>query len=155
MAHQHDENCNHEHVHSDSGNAEESESSQELMFRASLAEKHLQELNEKIEYLSQQLSEMEQFSRDIAFIKDAEGKEILAPIGKGIYLKSLAEDSNFLVNVGAGIIVKKSPDEARAIIESQIKSFNEARSQLMAQLEVYKRFMSETMNALEKQNSGQ
>ena len=125
------------------------------MFRASLAEKHLQELNEKIEYLSQQLSEMGQFSNDIAFLKDTKGKEILAPIGKGIYLKSLAEDNNFLVNVGAGIIVKKSPGETRAIIESQIRSFNDARSQLMAQLEVYKSFMSETMNALEKQNSKQ
>ena len=156
MAHQHDENCNHEHEHSDSENSENAEeSSQELMFKASLVEKHLQELNEKIEYLSQQLLEMEQFSKDISFINNAEGKEILAPVGKGIYLKSSLEGKNLFVNVGSGIVVKKSFEETRAIIESQIRSFHEARNQLMAQLEVYTRFMLETMAAIEKQNSSQ
>lgn len=136
----------------DNHSHEESEASpnQELMYKASFIEKHMQELGEKIDYLSHQLSEMEEFNKDLTFLKDAKTKEIFAPLGKGIYLKSSLEDKNLFVNVGAGVIVKKTPEETKKIIESQIKNFHDAKIQLMSQLEVYRSLFNQTLLSLEK-----
>jgi len=127
---------------------ENSETNEELMFKASLIERSLQEISEKIEYVSQQLLELEDFNKNLKFLKDAKGKEMFASLGRGIYLKSSCEDKNLFVNVGAGIIVKKTPEETAEIIKNQIKNFYEAKTSLMNQLEVYKSMMNQTLAGL-------
>jgi len=145
--HNHSEHEGHEHS--------ESQESQELMMRASLIERHLQELNNRIGYISQQISELEEFKNNLKFLKDAKNKEMLASLGKGIYLKSSCQDDNFFVNVGAGVVVKKTPKETAEIITSQIKNLHEAKTSLLASLEVYQRLMGQAVSDLNtrKQNS--
>jgi prefoldin alpha subunit len=125
------------------------------MMRASLIERHLQELNNRIDYVSQQISELEEFKNNLKFLKDAKNKEMLASLGKGIYLKSSCQDDNFFVNVGAGVVVKKTPKETAEIITSQIKNLHEAKTSLLASLEVYQRLMGQAVSDLNtrKQNS--
>jgi len=146
-SHNHHEHEGHEHS--------EPEESQELMMKASLIEKHLQELNERIDYISQQISELEEFKNNLKFLKDAKNKEMLAPLGKGIYLKSLCQDDSFFVNVGAGIVVKKTPEETAEIMISQIKNLHEAKTSLLPSLEVYQRLMGQVVSDLNarKQNN--
>jgi len=126
------------------------ESKQELAFKASLIEQHMQELAERLEYISHQLSELEGFSKNMEFMKDAKSKEMFASLGRGIYAKSSLEDNNLFVNVGAGIIVKKTPEETLKIIEQQIKNFHEAKVSLMAQLEIYQGLMNQALAQAEK-----
>jgi len=136
------ENCEHEgHNHSES-----QESREEIIMKASLIEKHLNELNERIEYVIQQILELEEFKSNLKFLKEAKGKEILATLGKGIYAKSLCQDENLFVNVGAGIVVKKTLKETEEIITSQIKNLHEAKTSLLASLEVYQGLMNQTIS---------
>ena len=114
--------------------------------KASLIEKHLNELNERIEYVIQQILELEEFKSNLKFLKEAKGKEILATLGKGIYAKSLCQDENLFVNVGAGIVVKKTLKETEEIITSQIKNLHEAKTSLLASLEVYQGLMNQTIS---------
>jgi prefoldin alpha subunit len=139
-----EDNQNHHH-----NEHEHKESNQELTFKASLIERHIQDLSEKMEYVSQQLSELEEFSGNMKFIKNSKGKNLFAPLGRGIYVKSSSQDDDLFVNVGAGVIVKKTPEETSKIIENQIKSFHEAKTSLMEQLEIYKNLMNQTLVQLE------
>lgn len=137
----------HSHDHSEHTHNEQN---QELMFKASLIERHMQELSEKIDYISQQLLELEEFNSNIKFIKDSKGKELFAPLGRGIYVKSSSQDSSLFVNVGSGIIVKKTPEETSAIITNQVKNFHEAKISLTGQLEIYKNLMRQILSQAEK-----
>jgi prefoldin alpha subunit len=119
------------------------------MFKASLIEKHLNELSEKIEYVSQQLAELEEFKKNLEFLKTVKEEDMFSAIGKGIYVRSASKEKNLFVNVGAGVILRKTPEETAKIIESQIKSFHEAKTALMSQLEVYKHLMNQTVSGLE------
>jgi len=144
---------NHPHDNSEHGEHEghehlESEESQELMMRASLIEKHLHELNDRADYVSQQIYELEEFKNNLKFLKDAKNKEVLASLGKGLYLKSSCQDNNFFVNVGAGIVLKKTPEETAEIITSQVKNLHEAKTSLLASLEVYQRLMNQAISDL-------
>src|SRR3990172_6671535 len=129
-------------------NHEEQGESQELMFKASLLERHLQDFAEKIEYVSQQVAELEDFDKNLKFLKDVKGKEIFSSIGRGVYSKSSCTDNSLFVNVGSGVIVKKTPEETSEIIKSQIKNFHEAKNTLMTQLEVYNGLMRQTISSL-------
>jgi len=149
---------NHSHNHQEHEGHEHSESeelSQELMMRASLIERHLHELNDKIDYVAQQILELEEFKNNLKFLKDAKGKDVLATLGKGIYLKSSCQDNNFFVNVGAGIVLKKTPEETAEIMDSQIKNLHEAKTSLLASLEVYQGLMGQAISDLNnrKQNN--
>jgi prefoldin alpha subunit len=51
-----------------------------------------------------------------------EGSDLLIPLGVGIYAKAKLSDANeFLVNVGSNVIVKKSLDEVKEMIDKEIK----------------------------------
>ena len=142
------------HSHSEH-NHSENEESQELMFKASLIERHLQDLAEKIDYVSQQLAELEEFDKNLKFLKNVKGKDVFSSVGKGVYSRSSCTDDSLFVNVGAGVIVKKTPEETSEIIKSQIKNFHEAKNTLMTQLEVYNGIMRQTINALSKMKEQQ
>lgn len=129
---------------------QEKEKNEELMMKASFLEKNLQEVAEKADYLSQQISELEEFRDNLDFLSKSKEKKMFSSVGKGVYVKSLLEDSRLFVNVGAGVVLKKTPEEAKEIIESQIKQFHEARARLMAQVEVYSTMLSKTLSEIEK-----
>jgi prefoldin alpha subunit len=137
------EEHNHEHSHNSSENNEE------LALRASFLEKHLQEVAEKLEYLSNQISEFEDFRNNLDFLSKSEEKKMFSSLGKGVYLKSSLEDSQLFVNIGAGIVLRKTPEETKAIIESNIKQFHEVKAHLMAQIEVYNSMLSGTLSEIE------
>ncbi len=125
------------------------EQSEQLMLRATLIERHISELRDKLEFVSSQLSELEEFNAGFSSLKDTKDKEMLASLGKGIYIKAKPTDDKLLVNVGAGVIVKKSQEETKGIIEFQIKSFKEARLKLMSELELYESMMAQIVSSLE------
>ena len=146
--------ANHEHNHSHEGHEHEGHThsegeSQELMLKASLIERHLNEMGERMNYISQQLSELEDFNSDMKFMKDTKGKEVFSALGRGIYVKSPSKDNSLFVNVGSGVVVKKTPEETVKIIETQIKGFHEAKNSLMTQMEIYKSMMNQTIASLE------
>lgn len=145
--HVHTSECNHEQEN----NSIHIDSEQEMMMKASVLENYDREISEKIEYLSQHLAELEEFLKDIDFLSKSNEKKIFSSIGKGIYLKSSIENDNLFVNVGAGVIVKKTPQEAKEIIETQVRQFHDAKTSLLAQKEVYTAMLSSLLS--EMQNS--
>ena len=51
-----------------------------------------------------------------------EGSDLLIPIGAGIYAKAKLTDADeFLVNVGSNVIVKKSINEVKEMIDKEIE----------------------------------
>jgi len=56
------------------------------------------------------------------------------PVGIGVYMKALVPPvKKLLVNVGAGVVVEKNREDTVNYIESRIKEFETALSQLYSQ----------------------
>jgi prefoldin alpha subunit len=67
-------------------------------------------------------------------VMDESEVESLMPVGIGVYMKALVPPvKKLLVNVGAGVIVEKSREDTVNYIESRIKEFETALSQLYSQ----------------------
>ena len=106
-----------------------------LLLQASEIEKRIQELTNNLEFIDSQILELEQFQENLNSLKQWNGKEMLSTLGKGVYLKTAMLEKELFVEVGAGIVVKKTPEETQKVVENQIKRIKEARISVLFDLD--------------------
>jgi prefoldin alpha subunit len=94
-------------------------------------------------------------------IQDVTGEsevESLMPVGIGVYMKALVPPvKKLLVNVGAGVVVEKNREDTVNYIESRIKEFETALSQLYSQkqqIEMRMEQIQKQVNQMLQQSSG-
>lgn len=104
-------------------------SKEELLLKLSLLENQSNQLEQQIHQVDQQIQEFEILQININRL--GKEKEILAPIGKGVFAKSELKEDKFFVNVGAGVLVKKRGEDAVEIIHEQVSQLKEIRIQLI------------------------
>jgi len=113
----------------------------------------------EIEYLRSQvgvidatISNLRTVDATLAYIKEkGEGKEIYIPLGSGIAIKGKIEKADdVIMDVGAGILVGVSIDEARENIEKRINALMELRLALLRKIEEDSRKVTELLKELEK-----
>ena len=107
----------------------------ELIIKLQETHRQSQEIEEKFKVVEQQLDELQKFASSLEDLDKNSNKEILASLGKGVYIKSDIKDEKLFVDVGSGILVRKSIEESRQVVEEQSKKLNEMKIQLVAENE--------------------
>ena len=107
----------------------------ELLMNLEKASQQSREIEEKLKVVEQQVAELESFRVSLDALKNSDEKEILASLGRGVFVKSDIKDEKFFVDVGSGILVRKDAEESRRIVSEQIDKLNEMRIQLIAENE--------------------
>ncbi len=108
---------------------------QELIFKLSMLEQQMQQLQQQIQAVEQSNIELQSLSEGLNELKNAEGKEVMAMIGRGIFIKSKIVSDDLLVDVGERNFVKKSVEETQKLINEQIEKLSEAGESLNIQIE--------------------
>lgn len=122
----------------------------ESVFQASLLERQANELEQNLQLVEAQINQLEEFKKSLEFLIKSKDNEILASFGRGVYVKSTLKDKEKLfVEVGAGIMVKKTPEETKAIIESQISRLKQARMQIISQIEMTQEQLEEFLSEID------
>ena len=112
----------------------------------------------EIEYLRSQvgaidatIANLRTVDATLAYIKEkGEGKEIYIPLGSGIAIKGKIEKpDDVIMDVGAGILVGATIDEARESIERRINALMELRLALLRKIEEDSRKVTELLKELE------
>ena len=122
----------------------------DIVYRAAMLQQQSEEIESRLQFVNEQIQELEQFSGDLRVLDKNDNKEILASLGKGVYAKSELKDKKLFVQVGAGVVIKKSINETIEVIGEQIKRFEEARVQLKMQLESYAQELKRMVAEVEK-----
>ncbi|MEK6855148.1 MAG: prefoldin subunit alpha [Nanoarchaeota archaeon] len=122
----------------------------DIVYRAAMLQQQSEEIESRLQFVNEQIQELEQFSGDLRVLDKNDNKEILASLGKGVYAKSELKDKKLFVQVGAGVVIKKSINETVEVIGEQIKRFEEARVQLKMQLESYAQELKRMVAEVEK-----
>jgi prefoldin alpha subunit len=125
---------------------------QETIMRAMEIQKQSEEAENGLKFINEQIGELENFNKSLEVMQKNKEKEILAPIGKGVYMKAdIREKEKLFVEVGKGVVIRKTPAEAQEVIEEQIKKFQNAKMQVIAQLEEYAMMLKEIISEIEKE----
>jgi len=126
--------------------------SEELLMKAMQLKQQSEEIERQLNFVNEQIMELGRFSEGLKFMdEDKAEKGMLAGVGRGVYVKaSRKKDEKLFVEVGVGVLVRKTPEETRAVIDGQIRKFNEARIQLKEQLEGYAAEFGKMINEIEE-----
>ena len=108
---------------------------QQLILQLSYLERRKQELSENLNNLDSQTIDLESFSKDIEYLDSFKGKDTVASLGRGVYIPSQITDKKLFIEVGAGIVLRKTPKEAKEIIETQIQRLKLTRSQILTEID--------------------
>lgn len=111
------------------------EKKQELLYKLSMFEQQMRHLQEQVDAVSQGVNELGFLSSGLDEFKDGKGKEILAPLGRGIFVPSKVSSDDLLVDIGKKTLVKKSIPETKEIIKEQTKKLIEIKEELNKNLE--------------------
>ncbi|HOW37050.1 MAG TPA: prefoldin subunit alpha [Candidatus Pacearchaeota archaeon] len=113
----------------------ENQSQQEMFLRLSVLEQQMQYLQQQLDAVEKGINQLQTLDLDLNEIQGANGKEILAQIGTGIYVPAKLLSETLTVNIGENNFVKKSVSETKKIIQSQIKKLQETQEELEQHLD--------------------
>lgn len=111
------------------------EKQQEIMFKLSVFEQQIRQLQEQHQAVEQAITETNTLFYSLDDIKGSQNKEIFASIGKGIFIKGRIDEEDLIVDVGGRKFVKKTIGETQELIKAQVKKLEEIKKELEENLE--------------------
>ena len=108
----------------------EKEKQQEFILKLSMFEQQINQLQEQIEAVERGINDLSSLNFGLDDIKNGVGKEILSPLGKGVFVKANLASNDLTVDIGQGNFVKKSIPETKEIISEQTKKLISVKKEL-------------------------
>ena len=121
------------------------------MFRAQFLQKQAEEIEQSLEVVDREINDLQNLDTSLDFLIKSNEKSTISTIGKGLHIKTQLESKELFVEVGAGVVVKKSPEEARKVIQNQIKKLAEARIHMMNKLAIYNQTLESVVEEIGKE----
>jgi len=126
---------------------------QELFYKFSIFEKQIRELQQQIEAIENGIGELNSLDFGLDELVGNVGKEIYAPLGKGIFVKAKLISEELNVDIGKGNLVKKSIPDTKRLIEEQIGKLEGIKIELENNLEEMGKEINEIINQTQLQEN--
>ena len=123
------------------------------MMKAQFLQKQSEEIEQNLEVVDREINELQNLDANLDFLDKSSENSSISTIGKGIHIKTNIESKELFVEVGAGIVVKKSSEEARLVIKNQIKKLTEVRFHMMNKIEIYHNTLSSVFEEIENEQN--
>ncbi len=108
---------------------------QQQIMQFQMLEQEANKLSQQLQLIENNLCEIQGIREGLEEISKPETKEILANIGKKIYLPVEIKDKNLIIEVGNKKFVKKSIPETKKLIYEQISKIDHAKQEITNRLE--------------------
>jgi prefoldin alpha subunit len=108
---------------------------QELIMKFQMFEQQINAINQQLEAIEGAIVEMSSLNLGLDELIGKKDNEIMAPIGRGIYVKAKLVSEELLVDIGNKNLIKKSIPQTQELIQEQIKKLETIREELNGELE--------------------
>lgn len=122
---------------------------QELIYRFSIFEKQIRELQQQIESIEKGIVELDSLGAGLDELVGKTGEEIFAPLGRGIFVKAKLISEELSVDIGNGNIIKKNIPDTKKLIEEQKAKLIQVKDELERSLEEIGTEMTNMMNSVQ------
>ncbi len=111
------------------------EKEQELMIKLQMFEQQMQQLQQQLQAVEESVIDLNSLSIGLDELKGSKGKEIMAPLGRGIFVKTKLLSEDLTVDVGGKNFVKKNIGDTKKIVDEQLVKLEEIKKDLNNNLE--------------------
>jgi len=112
------------------------EENQEIILRLGMFEQQLQQLQQQLQSVEREITELKSLHLGLEEIPNSKDKEVLARISSGIYAKAKIISDELIVNIGENSFVKKNIPETKKIIEEQVEKLKIIEGQIEEGIEL-------------------
>ena len=130
----------------------EEKNQQEILFKLSLIEQQMQNLHSQLQAVEKGIVELETLKIGLEEFNNSKGKEIIAPLGKGIFTKAKIISDKLIVDIGNKNLIKKSVKDTQKLIVEQIGKLREAKKELNENLEATSKDAEKMISGFEGKN---
>jgi len=123
---------------------------EEINQRFRIFEREIAQIQEQLQAIEQATLDLNQINFGLDEIPKNKDSEILAPIGRGIFVKAKIISDELTVDVGEGTFVKKTIHETKKIILEQIEKLNNMKNDLENELEKINQEITNIMQEVQK-----
>ena len=109
--------------------------SQEALNKLEISERNIEALSQQLQLIEKNITELDSLNFGMDEIKGSVGKEVLAQLGRGIFVKTKLLSDELIVDVGSKNFVKKSVSETRKIIKEQVEKLHQLKKELEGEIE--------------------
>jgi len=125
---------------------------QELMFRFQMFEQQIQQLGQQLDAVERGIIEMTSLNIGLNDLVGGKNKEIMAPVGRGIFAQAKLLSDELLVDIGEGKLIKKSIPDTQKLIEEQVQKLGQAKIELNNAMEQINEELTKTMIEAQKKS---
>ena len=123
---------------------------QEAIMKIQMMEQETNQLNEQLKSVDQNVSEMNDLKASLEEIESNDNKEIMANLGKRIFIPVDIKEKSLIVEVGKGNFVKKSVPDTKKIVDEENDKLMEAKNQIMGRLDELQNDMNKMIMEFQK-----
>jgi len=123
---------------------------QEKIAKLSILQNQGEEIRQQLDLIDKELAELINFRNNLNGLKSSNENIMLSTIGKGVFMKTQILDRQLFVEVGKGVVVKKSPEEVYKIVGEQINKFSDVREKLMYKFDVIAMTLQRILSEIEE-----
>ena len=121
------------------------EDQQELMFKLQMFEQQIQGIQQQMQAVEKAIIDMDALNLGLDELKGKKDQEIMASIGRGIFVKAKLLSEDLTVDIGRKNFVKKSIPDTQKIIAEQVEKLNDAKNDLEKAMENINEDLTKTM----------
>jgi len=126
---------------------------QELIMKLGMFEQQIKQIQQQLQVVEQNTIELLSIKEGLEDFKESKDKEVLAQIGRGIFLKAKIISEDLIVDIGNKKFVNKDIDSTKEMIQRQIVKVDEVKGELEKALEEINKQLTETMMSAQSQAS--
>lgn len=125
---------------------------QEMMMKFQMFEQQIQAIQQQLQAVEQAIVEIGNLNIGLDGLVGKTNEEILAPMGRGIYVRAKLISEDITVEIGNKSFVKKTIPETKKVIEKQIEKLSVAREELNSELDKINNELTQTFMEAQKKN---
>lgn len=120
-------------------------SEQELNAKFKMFEQQIMQIQEQLKLIEQAIFDMSTISMGLDELVGKEGEEIMAPVGRGIFVRAKLLSEDLTVDVGEKHFVKKTIPESKELISEQLDKLKDTKKDLEGELDKINEDITKTM----------
>ncbi len=123
---------------------------EELNRKFGIFEQQIRQIQEQLQAVENAIFEMDIIDSGLGEIEGKTGEEIMAPIGKGIFVKAKLLSEELTVDVGDKHFIKKTIPDTQKLIRDQVENLGKMKNELEKSLDKINGEITQTMLNAEK-----
>ena len=124
---------------------------QEIMYNLAMLEQQIQHLQQQLQAVEESTVDLNTLAFGLDELKGSVGKEVLAPLGRGIFVKTKLLSENLIVDIGGRNLVGKSIPDTKKIISEQMEKLGNVKIELIGKIEELSRELNRLIDDVKEE----